>query len=135
MTIGTLAKKSEVTVEAIKFYEKQGLLPRPTKPSSGYRSYPEDYISRISFIKRAQELGFTLREVKELLKLKVDKKTTCGQVMNKTNEKLLEVEKKILALQQMKKSLKQIRDCCADESLTLTECPIFECFETNGGCS
>ena len=140
MTIGTLAKKSEVTVEAVKFYEKEGLLPKPPKPSSGFRSYPLDYVSRISFIKRAQELGFTLREVKELFKLRADKKATCGQVMKKTDEKLIEVERKIQDLQQMRKSLKQIRECCADGSLTLTECPIFECFAagtalTNGGCS
>jgi len=135
MTIGLLAKRSDVTVETVKFYEKEGILPKPQKPSSGFRSYPEDYVSRILFIKRAQELGFTLREVKELLKLKVDKKATCGQVMKKADEKIVEVEQKIKDLQQMKKSLKQIRECCEDGTQTLTECPILECFETNGGCS
>lgn len=135
MTIGLLAKKSDVTVETVKFYEKEGILPKPHKPSSGFRNYPEDYVSRIQFIKRAQELGFTLREVKELLKLKVDKKATCGQVMKKADEKIAEVDQKIKDLQQMKKSLKQIRECCEDGTQTLTECPILECFETNGGCS
>lgn len=135
MTIGLLAKKSDVTVETVKFYEKEGLLPRPIKPSSGFRTYPDDYISRLFFIKRAQELGFTLKEVKELLKLKVDKKATCGQVMKKAEVKITEVESKIKDLQQMKKSLKQIHECCEDGTLTLEECPIFECFKTNGGCS
>ena len=131
MTIGVLAKKSDVTVETVKFYEKEGILPKPLKPSSGFRSYPEDYISRIQFIRRAQELGFTLREVKELFKLKVDKKATCGQVMKKTDEKIVEVDRKIKDLLQMKKSLKQIRECCEDGSLILSECPILECFEVN----
>lgn len=134
MTIGILAKKSDVTVETVKFYEKVGVLPKPQKPSSGFRTYPSEYVSRIHFIKRAQELGFTLREVKELLKLKVDKKATCGQVMKKTDEKILEVEKKIKDLKQMKKSLEQIRECCEDGTQTLTDCPILECFETTGGC-
>src|SRR5580704_1111679 len=100
MKISELAKKSEITVEAVKFYEKKGLLPKPSKPSSGFRTYPYDYVSRIFFIKRAQDLGFTLREVKDLLKLKVDKKTTCGQVMKKTDEKILEVDQKIKDLKQ-----------------------------------
>jgi len=134
MTIGSLAAKSDVTVETVKFYEKEGLLPRPPKPISGFRSYPEDYVSRILFIKRAQELGFKLREVKELLKLKVDKKATCDQVMKRTDEKISEVEAKIKDLRRIKRSLRQIRDCCSDGTQTLTECPILECFQTNGGC-
>lgn len=135
MTIGLLAKKSHVTVETVKFYEKEGLLPKPPKPQSGFRSYPQDYVSRIYFIKRAQELGFTLREVKELLRLKVEKKATCDQVMKKADQKIAEVDQKIKDLQQMKESLKQIRECCEDGDLSLAECPILECFETTGGCS
>lgn len=135
MTIGILAKRSDVTVETVKFYEKEGLLPKPAKPSSGFRTYPEDYVSRISFIKRAQELGFTLREVKELFKLKVDNKATCGQVMKKTDAKIAEVDRKIKDLKQMRKSLLQIRDCCDDGTKTLTECPILDCFQTTGGCA
>jgi len=139
LTIGTLAKKSGVGVETVKFYHRQGLLPKPVKPQGGFRHYPEEDIARIRFIKRAQDIGFTLREVKELLKLKIDKKATCGQVMKKADEKILEVDQKIKDLQQMKKSLKQIRKCCEDGTLTLTECPILECFAagtalTNGGC-
>jgi Hg(II)-responsive transcriptional regulator len=132
MTIGVLAKLSKVTVETVKFYEKEGVLPKPVKPSGGFRKYPEDYVSRINFVKRSQELGFTLREIKELLKLKVDKKATCNVVMKKTEGKITEVDKKIKDLQQMKKSLSKIRECCSDSSKTLEECPIFECFEING---
>jgi Hg(II)-responsive transcriptional regulator len=134
LTIGVLAKKSDVGVETVRFYERKGLLPKPQKPTSGFKHYEPEDIKRIKFIKRAQDLGFTLREVKELLKLKVDKKATCGQVMKKTDEKMSEVDQKIKDLQRMKKSLKQIKDCCEDGTQTLTECPILECFETNGGC-
>ena len=133
LTIGVLAKKSDVTVETVKFYEKEGLVPKSPKPSSGFRSYPTEYVSRILFIKRAQELSFTLREVKELLRLNADKKSTCGQVLKKADEKISEIELKIKDLQKMKKSLIQIRNCC--EAKTLTECPIEACFDTKqGGC-
>ena len=135
MTIGVLVKKSFVTVETVKFYQKEGLLSRPPKPSSGFRSYPTDYVARIFFIKRAQELGFTLREVRELLRLQEDKKATCGQAKKKTDEKLLEVDQKIRDLQKIKKSLKKIRECCEDSTQFLTECPMLECFETPECCS
>lgn len=134
MTIGNLAQKSDVTVETIKFYEKEGLLPRPQKPSSGYRTYPEDYVLRIAFIKRAQELGFTLREVKDLLRLGSDKKATCSTVIKKADDKIDEVEKKIKDLQQIRKSLNQIKECCSDGDQPLSECPILDCFKTEGGC-
>jgi len=134
LTIGSLAKKSGVGVETVKFYERKGLLPKPQKPSSGFRTYSSEYITRIHFIKRAQELGFTLREVQELLKLRVDKKATCGQVMKKTDDKIEEIDLKITDLQSMKKSLKQIRDCCEDGTKTLSECPILDCFTTKGEC-
>ncbi len=134
LTIGKIAKTAAVGVETIKFYEKKGLLAKPPKPTKGFRLYPEDYASRISFIKRAQDLGFTLREVKELLKLKVDKAATCGQVKKRTELKIDEIEKKIEDLKKMKRTLQQIRDCCMDGSLSLTDCPILDCFDNKGGC-
>lgn len=128
LTIGVLAKKSNVGVETVRFYERKGLLPKPQRPSSGFKHYDPEDIKRIRFIKRAQDLGFTLREVTELLKLKVDRKATCGEVMKRTNKKVTEIDLKIKDLQKMKKSLKQIRNCCEDGTLTLTECPILDCF-------
>jgi DNA-binding transcriptional MerR regulator len=135
MRIGTLAKQSDVTVETVKFYEKVGLVPQPKKPASGFRSYPKEYVLRILFIKRAQELGFTLREVKELLKLNIDKKSACHQGLKRARDKIIEIDSKIKDLQKMKRSLMQIRDCCERDAIT--ECAIEECFSPKtqkGGC-
>lgn len=135
ITIGILAKQSGVTVETVKFYEKEGLVVRPKKPLSGFRIYPREYVSRILFIKRAQELGFTLREVKELLQLNIDKKSACRQGLKRAENKIAEIDSKIKDLQKMKKSLMQIRDCCEREAIT--ECAIEECFGPTthkGGC-
>ena len=76
MTIGKLAKAAGVGVETIRFYERKGMIKRPSNRGGGFRQYPEDEVSRIRFIKRAQELGFTLREVKTLLDLQSKRKIT-----------------------------------------------------------
>ncbi|PTN07644.1 Hg(II)-responsive transcriptional regulator [Nitrosomonas aestuarii] len=69
LTIGKLAKQANVTIETIRYYQRQGLLDEPLKPDTGYRQYPAEAIARIRFIKRAQQLGFTLKEIAELLAL------------------------------------------------------------------
>lgn len=78
MTAGQLAKKANVKKETLRYYERRGLLNKPPRTDSGYRQYSQDAVSRIMFIKRAQKLGFSLKEISELLSLRVDKHTTCG---------------------------------------------------------
>jgi len=80
MTIGKLAKRAGVGVETIRFYERKGLLPEPPRRYSGYREYPESAIDRVRFIRRAKELGFTLKEIGELLELRIRPGTTCRQM-------------------------------------------------------
>ena len=80
LTIGRLANASGVGVETIRFYEREGLLPEPPRKRSGYRQYPADAVARVLFIRRAKELGFTLKEITELLKLRVDPDTSCADV-------------------------------------------------------
>ena len=77
---GELAKQAGVNVETLRVYERKGILPQPPRRASGYREYPPDAVDRIRFIKRAQELGFTLKEIKELLELGADPQTTCADL-------------------------------------------------------
>ena len=127
LTIGKLASASNVSVETIRFYERKGILKQPSRVGT-FRHYPNDYITRISFIKRAQELGFTLKETKELLDLKIKKHTKCSDVLSKTEEKIQEIEQKIMDLKKMKKSLQGLALCCVDSDQPLSECPILDCF-------
>ncbi len=128
-TIGKLAKAAGVNTETIRFYEKKGLIKQPTK-LGGFRYYPKDDITRIKFIKRSQELGFTLREILELLNLRLKSQSKCQDVLDKTNIKIEEINEKIKDLKRMKKSLADLANCCEDKSIPLSDCPILECFLT-----
>src|ERR687896_82889 len=89
LTIGQVARQSGVGVETVRFYEREGLLPRPSREaSSGYRQYSPEAVSRLRFIRRAKELGFTLREIGELLDLRVDPATNRGDVKRRTAAKI-----------------------------------------------
>ena len=132
-TIGKLAKKSGVTVETVRFYEQKGLIKQPST-RSGYRKYPYDDIVKIKFIKRTQELGFTLNEAKELLDLRVKSNAKCGQVKSKAELKLQEVDEKIKDLNKIKRSLKKLIGACSNNEKSTLECPILECFERDTKC-
>lgn len=127
LTIGKLAKASGVNVETIRFYERKSILQQPIKQGA-FRSYPEDYIAKVQFIKRSQELGFTLKEAKELLDLKIKSQAKCSDVLAKTELKISEINQKIKDLKNMKRSLEGLANCCEDRSLPISECPILDCF-------
>lgn len=127
LTIGKLAIASNVNVETIRFYERKGLLKQPKKQGA-FRYYPEEYITRIRFIKRSQELGFTLKETQDLLELKVKNQSRCRDVLSKTEDKIKEINQKITDLKKMKKSLEELANCCVDSNQPLSDCPILECF-------
>ena len=80
ITIGKVAKGAAVGVETVRFYEREGLIERPPRRDSGYRAYPAGTVDRVRFIKRAKELGFSLKEIKELMALRIAPGATCGQV-------------------------------------------------------
>ena len=112
LTIGKLANAAGVGVETIRFYEREGLLPKPPRKRSGYRQYPPDAVARVMFIRRAKELGFTLKEIKSLLNLRLDASATRADVREQAREKVADIEAKIADLQRMKDSLlKLIRKC------------------------
>ena len=96
--IGKLARRAGVGVETIRFYERQGLLAAPIRKDSGYRLYPEHVLGRIRFIKRAKELGFSLREIKELLELRRNSSAPCEDVCAKAQAKIANIEGKIAML-------------------------------------
>lgn len=129
LTIGKLAQAANVGVETIRFYERKGLIKQPAK-DGGFRYYSSDVINRIHFIKRSQELGFTLQESKELLELKIKNHSKCSDVLSKTEEKIEEINQKIQDLKKMKNTLKDLANCCHSEDMPLSECPILECFIT-----
>jgi MerR family mercuric resistance operon transcriptional regulator len=129
MTIGKLAEQAGVGVETVRFYERKGLVKKPAKRESGFRTYGPEEVTRIRFIKRAQELGFTLREVKDLVDLQSKKKMTGGQMQKKADEKITEIRQKILDLKKMETSLRQLSQVCGEGEQAIKECRFLECFE------
>lgn len=125
LTIGTVAKEAEVNLQTIRYYEREGLLPEPPRRPSGYRMFSSDSVRRVRFIKRAQELGFSLAEIKELLALRVDAKTSCAEVRERAQAKIADVEEKIRNLQAIKKALDRLTKVCTGRG-PVSECPILE---------
>lgn len=124
-TIGAIAKQCGVGVETIRFYERQGLVPQPQRPETGFRRYPPDTIKRIRFIQRSKSLGFSLREIRELLSLRVDSATTCDQVKTRAEAKIADIQKKVRTLKEMKRALAKMTAACRGRGPT-GECPILE---------
>ena len=132
-TIGALARAAGVGVETVRFYERKGLLKRPSV-AEGFRKYSEEDARRIRFIKRAQELGFTLRQIKGLLGLNASPRSTCADVKRQTGAKMQEVEQKIRDLRRMQRSLKALSEACGEGKQALTHCQILNCFEPGWKC-
>jgi Hg(II)-responsive transcriptional regulator len=125
---GQLAKQTGVNPETIRYYENIGLLPKAARTENGYRIYSEEDIRRIKFIKRAKELGFTLKEIKELLELRFEDIGSCSDVRELAEEKLKDVEQKIKDLEKIKKILKQLIDQCPGKG-SISQCPIVSTIE------
>ncbi len=128
LTIGQLAKRAEVGVETVRFYERKALLAEPDRRPSGNRQYDEEVVNRLRFIKRAKELGFTLNEIKELLSLRIDPSTTCADVKNRAEEKIGDIQAKIRTLQRMKKALVKVTKACSGRG-AISECPILDALD------
>ena len=128
MTIGKLAELTEVGVETIRYYERRGLLPQPSRPMSGHRHYPATAAARIRFVKRAQRLGFSLREIEELLALRVDPETTCGDVKARAEAKVDDIDGKIRSLREIKNALSRLVAACSGTGPS-SACPIVEALE------
>lgn len=125
LRIGQVAKRARVGIETVRFYERQGLIPEPPRNSSGYRQFPEQTVARIEFIQRAQELGFSLREIAELLDLKVDGPAQCTDVRGRAEAKIGDIETKLRDLGRMRESLLELVGVCIAEGST-GQCPILD---------
>jgi MerR family mercuric resistance operon transcriptional regulator len=121
LTIGTLAKRSGVNVETVRYYQRRGLLHEPSKPLGGYRQYSLETVKRVRFIKRAQTLGFTLEEIGGLLDL--DEREACLETREVAEQKLTLIEEKIADLSRIKKALSRLVRAC-DASSAGEPCPI-----------
>lgn len=128
-TVGKLALNAAVNVETVRFYEKKGLMPKPVRKDSGYRVYSEQDVARLLFIRRAKELGFSLKEIRELLALRVDSKTACRAVRKIAGTKILDIEKRIGDLQRIKKRLEQLKKLCETGPGLKSPCPILDALE------
>lgn len=125
-TISKVAKELGINIETVRFYERKGLIEQPVKPAEGYRDYPLSTVNRIRFIKRSQELGFTLVEIEGLLSLN---DSPCGQVQELAESKLSRVQEKIKDLKKLEKALKHMVIQCKsnpDES----HCPVIDALQT-----
>ena len=129
MTIGTVANAAGVGVETIRYYQRRGLIAEPPKKGSGFRQYPEETVSRLRFIKRAQQLGFSLKEIQELLSLRLGGGASRHEVRARAEAKLGELDEKIKALGGMKKALTRLTASCCAEGGSESECPILEALD------
>lgn len=113
LTISRTAILAGVGVETIRFYERRGLIKQPPRPrNGGFRFYDDAVVDRIRFIRQAQELGFSLREVKDLLSLRADPEADCGDVQKQALVKREEVNRKIVQLQQIRAALDELIASC-----------------------
>jgi MerR family mercuric resistance operon transcriptional regulator len=130
LSTGKLAKAADVNTETLRYYEKRGLLPEPPRRESGYREYPRESVNRLRFIKGAQELGFTLDEIQELLTLRIDEAASKGDVRRRAQAKVAQIENKIHTLQRMRDALTDLIHACSSEGST-SDCPILDAMETH----
>ncbi|MBW8000588.1 MAG: MerR family DNA-binding protein [Planctomycetes bacterium] len=128
LTIGQIAKQAAVGVETMRFYERKGLIKKPKRNVSGYRQYPLEAVSQIRFIKRAQEVGFSLAEIKALLLLRLDSSKKCEDVKARALAKINEIKGKVKDLNRMKNALLDLTKAC-DTSSDIDQCPILKAFD------
>lgn len=128
----TLAERGGVNLQTIRYYEREGLLPKPPRLKSGYRMFPETAVQRVRFIKRAQELGFQLSEVRQLLSIQIDPAKECSDVQRLAKAKVEDIEARIRTLQSMRRVLSNLADACPGRGPS-SECPILESMEAKEG--
>lgn len=125
---GEVAAQAGVNVQTLRYYERRGLLEEPARRASGYREYSPDAVQLIRFIKRAQELGFTLTEVEDLLRLRGDQEKACSEVRTAAEAKIEDIEQKLRHLRAMKRALVVLVASCATEG-SPRHCPILEALD------
>jgi Hg(II)-responsive transcriptional regulator len=130
MTVGRTAQLADVGIPTMRFYERAGLLPKPLRTAANYRLYPDGTVIRIRFIRRAQQLGFSLKEIRELLELRVNRKKSCSDVRQLAGEKIADIETRMRSLQRMRRALLRLSDQCDAEAGRST-CPLLDSLEAD----
>ena len=128
ISVGKLAKESEVNKETIRYYERIGLLPAQERSESGYRIYPVETIDRIRFIKRMQKLGFTLKEIEKLLAVMDRRLEKTTDLPRFTDQKIKDIQKRIKDLERIEKMLNDIKVHCKSSDKSLNDCKIIDTF-------
>jgi len=127
MQIGTIAKKIGLSVDAIRFYERNSLLPIAPRTQGGFRKYCESDVEALGFIRRVQRLGFTLKEVRELLDLRRNRLQRCAPVRRRLEEKLVDVRRKLANLQRLEHELRlALLSCNKELRKRSAHCPILQ---------
>lgn len=124
MTVGRLAALADVSANAVRFYEREGLMRVPAKSAGGYRLYDAHAVERLRFIKQAQRAGFTLSEIQALIRLREEGSSCCGDVRAKVIDKRRELEARIDAMRQTARSLDRLIAECDSDALPTAQCPI-----------
>jgi len=128
LTTGRLARECGITVDTVRYYEREGLLAPPRRARSGYRLYGVDALVRLRFIRHAKTLGFSLDEIKELLALRVDRTKTCADVRSRARAKIADIGHRIESLERMKAGLDRLAAACTGTGPT-SECPILDALD------
>lgn len=131
LKIGDVAEQGGVNLQTIRYYEREGLLPEPPRLASGYRMFPESTVRRVRFIKRAQELGFSLAEIRELLSLRENADAGAQDMRERAKVKVADIEEKIRTLRAMKEALNALAETCPGCG-PLSECPILDALDAKG---
>lgn len=134
MNIGEAAKATGVSAKMIRYYEEIGLIPPVARTSAGYRAYSESDLHRLNFVRRARDLGFSVKEIGDLLSLWSDRSRHSADVKRIAQAHIGDLQKKIAELREMADSLQTLVDCCAGDDRP--DCPILEGLERQGknGC-
>ena len=124
MRIGEFARRAGVNVQTVRYYERRGLLPEPDRQASGYREYTEANLERLQFIRRSQELGFTLSEIGDLLALRADPQTTAAEVKERAEAKIDDIDARIRDLRQIQHALTHLAGECQGGEGPTGDCPL-----------
>ena len=135
LTIGKLAEIAQTTPDALRYYEREGLIVATSKSEGGYRLYDEQSVRRIRFIKQAQHCGFTLAEIHALLDLRTANAACCGDIRKVAIEKKLQIESRIKAMRTMSSALDRLIADCNQERYPVDACPILAALEGTEGTS
>lgn len=125
LTIGRIAQSAGVAIDTIRFYEREGLLPEPRRRPSGYREYDQSAVSRLRFIRRAKDLGFTLEEIRELLALSADRHGGVEGVRERASARLQAIDERIAELQRVRDGLAELVEACPGHGAP-EDCPILK---------